>query len=163
MTNDPMAYLSKVVKSGGSKAADRPVRVKVKEHERGRPSTRSGEGALGALANTSATDEKANIEGNESKKYEGLEKKSLRALKGGGTEQELRAGHNSGAGSYKGKSLAPGGGGAFAKQKDAIMRTGKSAESAAAITAVSGRKKYGAKTFAAMGAAGRKRAAKAKV
>ena len=36
----------------------------------------------------------ANIEGNESSKYEKLEKRSLRGMKGGGTEKELRAGHN---------------------------------------------------------------------
>lgn len=36
----------------------------------------------------------ANIEGNESERYEKLEKKSLRSLKGGGTEKELREGHN---------------------------------------------------------------------
>lgn len=37
---------------------------------------------------------RANIEGNESEMYEKLEKKSLRSLKGGGTEKELREGHN---------------------------------------------------------------------
>jgi hypothetical protein len=36
----------------------------------------------------------ANIEGNESAKYEKLEKKSLKALKEGGSEKELRRGHN---------------------------------------------------------------------
>jgi hypothetical protein len=36
----------------------------------------------------------ANIEGNESPMYERLEKKSLKSLKGGGTEKELREGHN---------------------------------------------------------------------
>lgn len=37
----------------------------------------------------------ANIEGNESAKYDKLEKRSLKGLKGGGTEKELRDGHNS--------------------------------------------------------------------
>ena len=37
---------------------------------------------------------RANIEGNESAKYEAMEKKSLKSLKGGGSEKELREGHN---------------------------------------------------------------------
>lgn len=61
---------------------------------------------------------------------------------------------------YKWKSTKPGGGGKFQMVKDAIMRTGKSAEAAAAIAAAQGRKKYGAKQFAKMSAAGRKRAYK---
>ena len=61
---------------------------------------------------------------------------------------------------YKGKSLRKGGGGQFARMKDAIMATGKSAEAAAAITAAAGRKKYGAKEMARMSAAGKKRAKK---
>ena len=61
-------------------------------------------------------------------------------------------------GTYKGKSLRPGGGGAFARQKDAIMATGKSEKAASAITAAAGRKKYGANKFTAMGIAGRRRA-----
>lgn len=36
----------------------------------------------------------ANIEGNESAKYERMEKKTLKGLKGGGSDKELRAGHN---------------------------------------------------------------------
>lgn len=51
-------------------------------------------------ANTHAakreTPQKANIEGNESAKYEKLEKKSTKSLKQGGSEKELRAGHNTG-------------------------------------------------------------------
>jgi hypothetical protein len=61
---------------------------------------------------------------------------------------------------YKGKSLTPGGGGKFAKMKDAIMKTGKSAESAAAIAATVGRKKYGAKKMAEWSSQGKKRSNK---
>jgi len=61
---------------------------------------------------------------------------------------------------YKGKSLEPGGGGQFAKMKDAIMATGKSEESAAAITAAAGRKKFGNAKFQKMAETGAKRAAK---
>ncbi len=61
---------------------------------------------------------------------------------------------------YKGRSTKPGGGGAFQKMKDALMAEGKSAESAAAITAAEGRKKYGKQEFQQMAEAGRKRAAR---
>lgn len=54
-----------------------------------------------------------------------------------------------GSGTYKGKSLSPGGGGRFQKCLD----SGKSRALCAAI----GRKKYGAKTMAKWSAAGRKR------
>jgi len=60
---------------------------------------------------------------------------------------------------YKGKSLRAGGGGKFAKMVDAIKKSGKSASAAKAIAAAAGRKKYGKKKFAKMGATGRKRAA----
>ena len=59
---------------------------------------------------------------------------------------------------YKGKSMAPGGGGRFAKGKDALEAKGLPASEAGAIMAKQGRAKYGAKEFAAMGAAGKKRA-----
>lgn len=55
------------------------------------------------------------------------------------------------------KSMAPGGGGRFAKLKGKLEAKGKSAESAGAIAASIGRNKYGSKKFAKMGAAGRKR------
>lgn len=61
---------------------------------------------------------------------------------------------------YKNKSMRPGGGGRFAKMVDALKKKGKSAKAAAGIAAAAGRKKYGAKKFAKMGATGRKRAAK---
>lgn len=61
---------------------------------------------------------------------------------------------------YKGKSMAPGGGGRFAKAVDAIKKKGLSTKQAKAIAAAAGRKKYGAKKFAKMAATGRKRASK---
>jgi hypothetical protein len=61
---------------------------------------------------------------------------------------------------YKGKSLKPGGGGKFAKLKDELMGKGKSEESAAAIAATVGRKKYGAKKMATWSSQGKKRANK---
>lgn len=61
---------------------------------------------------------------------------------------------------YKGKSMRPGGGGRFAKLVDKLKASGKSEESAKAIAAVAGRKKYGAAKMKKMAAAGKKRAAK---
>lgn len=58
------------------------------------------------------------------------------------------------------KSDRLGGGGRFAKMKGALEREGKSAESAGAIAASAGRKKYGKKKMARMSAAGRRRKAK---
>ena len=58
---------------------------------------------------------------------------------------------------YKGKSMRNGGGGKFSKMTDAIMKSGKSEESAKAITAAAGRKKYGKQEFQKMAAAGRRR------
>ena len=54
------------------------------------------------------------------------------------------------------KSMKPGGGGRFAALKKKIEGEGKSAESAAAIAASAGRKKYGSARFAKMAAAGKK-------
>ena len=54
------------------------------------------------------------------------------------------------------KSMKPGGGGRFQKLKDEIGRE-KGAKDAGAIAASIGRKKYGAKKFARMGAKGRKK------
>ena len=68
----------------------------------------------------------------------------------GGTK--TRSTSKKGSGTYKGKSLAPGGGGQFQKCLD----SGKSRGLCATI----GRKKYGAKKMAKFSAAGRKRAAK---
>lgn len=64
------------------------------------------------------------------------------------------------AGSYKGKSTAPGGGGRFAKFVSKLKGEGKSEASAKAIAASAGRKKYGAKKMASFAAKGRARAAK---
>jgi hypothetical protein len=57
-----------------------------------------------------------------------------------------------------GTSMRPGGGGRFAALTHKLEGQGKSAESAKAIAAAAGRKKYGKKRFQAMAAAGRKRA-----
>ena len=61
---------------------------------------------------------------------------------------------------YKGKSLRKGGGGRFARMSDALVAEGMSRHRADAITAAAGRKKYGKREFARMGAAGRRRAAR---
>jgi len=63
---------------------------------------------------------------------------------------------------YKGKSMSPGGGGRFAKMTASLESKGMSAESAKAIAAAAGRKKYGAKRMAEMSASGRRKAAKKK-
>lgn len=64
------------------------------------------------------------------------------------------------SGTYRGKSNRPGGGGRFAQTVDAIMKSHPKGgmKEAKAIAAIQGRKKYGKKAFARMGAAGRKRA-----
>ncbi len=59
------------------------------------------------------------------------------------------------AGTYKGKSLAPGGGGRFARLKDALMRKGYSSDRAEAIAAAHGRRVYGKKRFQRMALEGR--------
>lgn len=61
---------------------------------------------------------------------------------------------------YKGKSMKPGGGGKFAKMTDALQEKGYSKESAEAIAAAIGRKKYGDKKMQKWAATGRKRAEK---
>lgn len=58
---------------------------------------------------------------------------------------------------YKGKSMAPGGGGRFAKMKDKLK--GK-VSSPAAVAASIGQKKYGKKKFQKMAAQGKKRASR---
>lgn len=63
---------------------------------------------------------------------------------------------------YKGKSMKPGGGGRFARLKDELQTEGKSPESAAAIAAAVGRKKYGNKKMAAWSSQGKKRIKKGK-
>ena len=59
-----------------------------------------------------------------------------------------------------GKSMKLGGGGRFAALKKKLQGQGKSADSAAAISAHIGMMKYGQKKMTAMAAKGRKRAAK---
>jgi hypothetical protein len=61
---------------------------------------------------------------------------------------------------YKGKSMKPGGGGAFARLTDALKKKGLSTARAKAVAAAAGRKKYGKKRFQKMAATGRKRAAR---
>lgn len=56
------------------------------------------------------------------------------------------------------KSMRAGGGGRFARLKGKLESEGKSAESAGAIAASAGRKKYGAAQMSKWSAAGRKRA-----
>jgi hypothetical protein len=59
---------------------------------------------------------------------------------------------------YKGKSLVPGGGGKFAKMKDALLDKGYSLKSAEKITAAKGIEKYGQAKMTAWAKAGKKRA-----
>lgn len=112
MTNDPRSYLHKMglvkevtksmeaghsVPERGSPPMSKPemktklgvseAKVRVK-----RPSEYAqADPAMTAKRKTAAT---ANIESNESVKYEKLEKRTLRSLKKGGSEKELRRGHN---------------------------------------------------------------------
>ena len=60
-------------------------------------------------------------------------------------------------GSYKGKSLKPGGGGRFARLVDRLRARGYSEKRARAIAATIGRRKYGSKQMAQWAAQGRKR------
>ena len=55
------------------------------------------------------------------------------------------------------KTMEPGGGGRFAKMVNKLKGQGKSEDSAKAIAASIGRKKYGASKFQAMAAAGKKK------
>jgi hypothetical protein len=59
---------------------------------------------------------------------------------------------------YMGKSTRPGGGGRFAEVEAAAKKSG--AKNPAAVAAMAGRKKYGAKKMAKWAAAGKKRAAR---
>lgn len=58
------------------------------------------------------------------------------------------------------KNMKPGGGGRFAKFTSELERKGMSAESAKAVAAAAGRKKYGSEKMAEFSAKGRKRAPK---
>lgn len=121
MTNDPQAYLHRMgVPKGVSKRQEQQAkvqetgRVPVKAHDRSKPmpndrklsvtcadigvsgSTR-GKGTLGSMSESkTGLAKSAKIEGNESAKYEKLEKRSLKSMKQGGSEKELRQGHNDG-------------------------------------------------------------------
>lgn len=63
---------------------------------------------------------------------------------------------------YKGKSLAPGGGGRFARLVDKLKAQGKDQESAEAIAASAGRKKYGARQMSEWAAAALRKAGRKK-
>jgi hypothetical protein len=63
---------------------------------------------------------------------------------------------------FKGRSLAPGGGGKFAMMESAMMKKGMPKEMADAVAAKAGMKKYGKSKMMAMASAGKKRAAKKK-
>ena len=63
-------------------------------------------------------------------------------------------------GTYRGKSLRPGGGGRFQRLVDRLRARGLSEKRARAIAASIGRRKYGAKQMAQWAAAGRRRAAR---
>lgn len=56
------------------------------------------------------------------------------------------------------KSMAPGGGGKFAKMTAGLEKSGKSPDQAKAIAASAGQAKYGKKGMAKMAAKGRRRA-----
>lgn len=60
------------------------------------------------------------------------------------------------------KSIKLGGGGRFKKMESALEKKGYSEESAKAITASQGIKKYGKAKMSSMATAGKKRAAKSK-
>ena len=64
---------------------------------------------------------------------------------------------------YKGKSTAPGGGGSFQMEVDAMVKKGMDPKMAAAIAAKNGRAKVGQKTMTKWSVAGRKRSAKKRV
>ena len=61
---------------------------------------------------------------------------------------------------FHGKSIRPGGGGAFAKLESKLESKGKSEGSAKAIAASVGRAKYGPKKMAKFASTGKKRANK---
>lgn len=61
-----------------------------------------------------------------------------------------------------GKSMKLGGGGRFSKMESALESKGYSKQSAGAITAAAGRKKYGKAKFQKMAATGRRKASKNK-
>ncbi len=69
-------------------------------------------------------------------------------LKGRGVEEKKTGGK---------KSMEPGGGGRFAKMVKGLKKEGKSEESAKAIAASVGRKKYGKSRFQEMAAAGKQK------
>ena len=63
-------------------------------------------------------------------------------------------------GTYRGKSLRPGGGGRFQRLVDQLRRRGMSERRARAIAASIGRRKYGAERMARWAAAGRRRSSR---
>jgi hypothetical protein len=155
MQNDPISYMHRAgVAKGMSKTAERtskrakamPANAKVTV-QRETPAPDFGKRMKASTPSQ---------EGNESVKYEALERKTPGVEHFAKNPKFLREGHNTS------KSMKPGGGGRFAKMTAAIEKTGKSPERAKAIAAAAGRKKYGAAQMAKWSAAGRKRAAKGK-
>jgi len=76
-------------------------------------------------------------------------------LKGRGVEEKMMGGKMYKKGGKK--TMEPGGGGRFAAMVGKLKSKGKSEESAEAIAASAGRKKYGKSRFQAMAAAGKKK------
>jgi hypothetical protein len=75
-------------------------------------------------------------------------------LEGRGVNKKMMGGKYKKGGA---KSMEPGGGGRFAKMVKGLKKEGKSEESAKAIAASVGRKKYGKSKFQAMANAGKKK------
>jgi hypothetical protein len=76
-------------------------------------------------------------------------------LKGGEGKEKMMGGKMYKKGGKK--TMEPGGGGRFAKMVSGLKKEGKSEDSAKAIAASAGRKKYGKSKFQAMAAAGKKK------
>ena len=105
-TSDKFGYLRK---TGALGVSHKAIAVSGSTH---------GAGALGSMSESKPRlAKRAKIEGNESAKYEKLEKRSLRSLKEGGSEKELRRGHNLSIGDLMDPSSPFGGGGGSDKKR----------------------------------------------
>ena len=83
--------------TGSSQGFDSPGDKRARAAGKRGIETKSASSDVGAGAAKRTSAKRANIEGNESARYQKLEKKTTRSLKGGGSEKELRAGHNQAA------------------------------------------------------------------